>query len=426
MELEILARKALDILKSKFDLPKSGFLAGGSLANTIWELKSGNKAVINDIDIFIFDGKIEDINDINKEESLYKYKDDDIKYYEDYTGMCWDSYTKDFYTITSSEKDGILNIIKYKGSNDTKDLVLSSFDINATGVGYSIEDDKFYWTPDFEDFIKNGQLKISNIKTPAHSAIRIVKKSKELNVNLDEFEIKLISYCLTRQFQDLNKLRFKKRYFDLFNMNKECLEKYFEIRRDYDIEEFLRIQLNVNTELYFLHTNNYFTKDIDGTSKDEDPFLFLLDNKYIFDDENLSKIYTSTDFMFYMRNIYNTKFKDIWSKIYFFYTDSKYIDVDISKEDLELLSKLGSFAPNSIENLKGMKISEQLHIVKKLLDIYKDDPIVAISILEKGKLSLCDDLDDESNQLLLELSVRRNIINDTKGKVSKILDIKPF
>ena len=41
MEIEILARKAVDILKSKWGLPKKGFLAGGSLANLIWEIHSG-------------------------------------------------------------------------------------------------------------------------------------------------------------------------------------------------------------------------------------------------------------------------------------------------------------------------------------------------------------------------------------------------
>jgi len=125
--------------------------------------------------------------------------------------------------------------------------------------------------------------------------------------------------------------------------------------------------------------------------------------------------------MFYMRNIYNTNFKDIWSKVYFFYTDSEYIDIEVSKDDLELLSRLGTFAPKSIESLKGMKISKQLSLVKKLLDIYKEDPIIAISILEKGNVSLYGDLDDEANQLLLELSVRKEIVNDTKGKVRMIL-----
>lgn len=421
MEIEILARKALDILKSKWGLPKKGFLAGGSLANTIWELHSGNTAVVNDIDIFLFNGTLENQEEISKEDSLYRFKEEDVRFYEEYTGMCWNSYTKNFYIITSSEKKGIFNEIEYKASTDSQHIILTSFDINATRVGYSIEEDKFYWTPEFEDFLKTGELKISNLQTPSHTAIRIAKKSKELNAKLDEFEFKLISYSLSRQFSDLNKLRFKERYFELYNQNKEILEPYFTIGRDTEIESFLKLQKAVETELYMLTATDHFLPIKKKDSEDYD-LLSIFDQNNIFGDINLQNIYTSKDFLFYIRNIHNTDLETIWAKVYFFYTDSEYVDVDVSKEDLNLLSRLGNFAPRSIENLKGMKISKQLSLVKKLLDIYKEDPIIAISILEKGNSDLYDDLDNECNQLLLELSVRKEIVNDTRNKVSNILE----
>ena len=421
MEIEILARKALDILKSKWGLPKKGFLAGGSLANTIWELHSGNPAVVNDIDIFLFNGTLENQDEISKEDSLYRFKEEDIRFYEEYTGMCWNSYTKNFYIITSSEKKGILNEIEYKASTDSQHIILTSFDINATRVGYSIEEDKFYWTPEFEDFLKTGELKICNIQTPSHTAIRIAKKSKELNAKLDELEFKLISYCLSRCFSDVNKFRFKERYFDLFQQNKDLLEPYFKIERDKEIEEFLRLHKNVDTELYGLTNTDYFLSIKEKNSEDYDLFSIFEQNN-IFGSINLQNIHTSKDFLFYMRNIYGTDLEDVWEKVYFFYTDCGYIDIEVSKEDLELLSRLGNFAPRSIENLKGMKISKQLSLVKKLLDIYKEDPIIAISILEKGNSNLYDDLDNECNQLLLELSVRKEIVNDTRNKVANILE----
>ena len=419
MEIEILARKALDILKSKWGLPKRGFLAGGSLANTIWELHSGNKAVVNDIDIFLFDGKIKHQEDIPKSDSIYRFKDEKVRYYEDYTGMCWNSYTQDFYTITSAEKSGIFNEIAYKASTEDQSIILNSFDINATRVGYSIEEDKFYWTPDFEDFLNTGELRISNIQTPAHSAIRIAKKSKELNAKLDEFEFKLVSYCLRRQFSDLNRTRFKERYFELYNQNLDMLKPYFSIERDLEIEEYLLREKNIAAELYHLDITDHF---YDTKAKDVDvDILSTFELSNIFDDKNLLNLHTSKDFLFYIRNIYGTDMEDIWEKVYYFYTDSGYVDMEVSKEDLDLLSRLGGFAPNSIENLKGMKISKQLSLIKKLLDIYKEDPIIAIAILEKGNATLYDDLDDECNQLLLELGVRREIVNDTRNKVGNIL-----
>jgi hypothetical protein len=420
METEILARKALEILKSKWGLPQKGFLAGGSLANTIWELHSGNPAVVNDLDIFLFEGKIDNQEEISREDSLFRFKEEDVRYYEDYTGMCWNSYTKDFYTITSSEKKGIFNEIGYKASTDEQGIILNSFDINATRVGYSIEEDKFYITKDFEDFLNTGELKICNIQTPSHTAIRIAKKSKELNAKLDEMEFKLISYCLSRCFSDVNKFRFKERYFEMFQQNKNLLEPYFKIERDKEIEEFLKLHKNVDTELYGLTNTDYFLPIKEQESKDYD-ILSLLETNNIFNDDNLRKLHTSKDFLFYIRNVFGTEMEKIWEKVYYFYTDCGYVDMEVSKEDLDLLRRLGDYAPNSIENLKGMKMSKQLSLVKKLLDIYKEDPIIAISILEKGNVSLYEDLDDECNQLLLELSVRKEIVNDTKNKVGNIL-----
>ena len=135
----------------------------------------------------------------------------------------------------------------------------------------------------------------------------------------------------------------------------------------------------------------------------------------------MQNLHTSKDFLFYIRNVFGTDMEPIWEKVYYFYTDCGYVDMEVSKENLDLLKRLGDYAPKSIESLKGMKMSQQLSLVKKLLDIYKEDPIIAIAILEKGNVSLYDDLDDECNQLLLELSVRKEIVNDTKNKVVNIL-----
>ena len=82
MNIENLCREALEKLKSEFGIPKRGFIAGGSLANTIWELVSGNKAVVNDIDVFIFRQKT-DIPLEETRETLFRYKETDKKFYED-------------------------------------------------------------------------------------------------------------------------------------------------------------------------------------------------------------------------------------------------------------------------------------------------------------------------------------------------------
>ena len=70
MNIEQLAKNAIDRIKTTWGLPKSGFIAGGSIGNLIWEEVSGNKAVINDIDIFLFDGILTNYN----EDKIYVYK----------------------------------------------------------------------------------------------------------------------------------------------------------------------------------------------------------------------------------------------------------------------------------------------------------------------------------------------------------------
>ena len=142
MELEILARKALEKIKKRYGLPKSGFLAGGAIANSIWKLVSGTPAVINDIDVFVFNEKIEVFDEYDRS-SLFRYADKDLKYFDTYSGISWNTYTKDFYSIVSAERDGIFNYINYNSNSDRPELILNSFDINCTKVGYSIDEDEF-------------------------------------------------------------------------------------------------------------------------------------------------------------------------------------------------------------------------------------------------------------------------------------------
>jgi hypothetical protein len=122
-----------------------------------------------------------------------------------------------------------------------------------------------------------------------------------------------------------------------------------------------------------------------------------------------------------MRNIWgNENLQNIWKNVYYFFTNVSYIDREVNNEDLELLSRFSQYAPKSIENLKGLKISEQIDIIKTFLDKFKEDPLIAISILEKIKVTKDLVLDDET-ALILELSVRKEIINDTRNKVRRIL-----
>lgn len=421
MNIESLGRQAIDRIKSEWGLPTHGFVAGGAIANIVWELVSGNKAVVNDIDIFVFDG-IENKLDSNAK-TLFNYQEKETNYYEDYSGMNFNNYTKDFYSIVESEREDMFNTIKYKSNTSDPSLIIKSFDINATRIGYDIDNDKIYWTSEFEEFLKTGELKISNIMTPSHTAVRIAKKSKELKAKIDEFEFRLLQYALSNRFIDRIKLRFRERYLEMCKDNKDLLSTYFQMSRDLEAEEYVFKKVGDKVELYYLVARHVEKKD---TFDDFEKALYI-NNPQIFEDDNLNKIFKSSDFLFYMRNIYNKdqNLKDVWSNLYYFFNDVNYIDREINQEDMDLLQRFGKYAPDSINNLKGLKISEQIDIIKKFLDKFKQDPIIAISILESFKVDK-DIILDEQTMLLLELSVRKKIVNDTSGKVNKILNIEEF
>lgn len=425
MNVESLARQAISRIKETWGLPERGFIAGGSISNIIWELVSGNKAVINDVDVFLYDGSItlDEAQNITQSGRKLSYVDKEITYLEDYSGLNFKATPKEYYTIVSAEKDGIFNYIHYRSSLPDPTIVINSFDINCTSIGYNIEEDKFYWLKSFEEFIETGELKVTSLTTPCHTAIRICKKQDELNAKLDKFEYSLITYAINNRFVDLNKTKFSTRYFELFNKYKHKIPSYF-IERKEDTEAFL-LSKGINIELYTLTVNKDYYKDFGLSDKSKEGSLFLFENdgEILYNDSNISNIKSSKHFLFYMRNIYrNERLKSIWNKTKYFFTTEDYIDVTIVDEKkLDRLSRLASHAPNTIENLRGYRLSEQLDFVDRLFDKFKDVPLVGVSILEKHKMSDID-LTDDSSLLVLELSVRKQIIDDPNHKVDKILD----
>jgi hypothetical protein len=400
MNVEQLAKKAIDKIKTTWGLPQSGFIAGGSIANLIWEEVSGNKAVINDIDVFLFDGVLEKLVQ-DKSQTLYEHSTKEDIWYEDYNGIAFMTKEKDFYCITESTKDGMFNYVKYQSNSPEPRIVIDSFDINCTAVGYSIDNDEFYWTDEFEKFLETGVLRITNVKTPSHTVLRIIKKADELNATLTDFELNILQYALSDNVHlSPYKVRFQERYLEVFVKYIDRLSEFFYIQKDVQCIEWLRVSQNKDVKLWKLVSSN----------------------QRVFDDKNLQGL-KADNYLFYIRNIYSNKnlnLKLIWEHLHYFYDTPGYVDQEVSEEDIKLLSRLVYNAPNAIPNLKGLKLSEQINLVRKLLEVYNDDPIIAISVLEKNKLDKDIEL-DEQTKLLLELSVRKEIVNDTRGKVNKIL-----
>jgi len=72
-----------------------------------------------------------------------------------------------------------------------------------------------------------------------------------------------------------------------------------------------------------------------------------------------------------------------------------------------------------------LSISKQLEMFDMVLNKFPNDPFVAISILEHYNLKE-HDLEDEMEILLMELSIRKQVIEDTKDKVYHILGIETW
>lgn len=412
MNLESIFRESLNKLKTICTLPDKGFIAGGSLGNLIWEQVSGNKAIVNDVDIFCLSGfaNFLDYEIKTNKENFTQYEP---RVFEDYSGLNIAYDSKSFYYIDSVERDGLLNIVNYKTNSKDPFIIIDSFDINCCQVGYDIETDKFYSTKQFETFLKTGDLRISSLNSPAHTAIRLAKKKNELNANLPESELDIISLVVDRNFfVDHTKIRFKKKNAELFLKYQADLESRFEMVRDTSMEEYVKEVYKSEDHLWKLSSKDNPKSTL--TSENRESILSFINSAHT--GVNLSK-----DFLIWMREIYGNKDKQgSWSSLHLFYDSAlgfdNYLDATPTASELNLFKKLMNWAPETIKNLKGLTFSKQLEIVNTLRNKFKDTPIVGISILEGNNVKDGFDLNDEMDLVLLELRVRKFVLSDPHNK----------
>jgi hypothetical protein len=415
MNIEKLARKAIDKIKSNFgNFPQEGYLAGGSLANLIWEYTSGQKAVINDVDIFNFHAKLDDDSlfygsTLTKDGEKLFYNQSQKHFYQDYTGLCTSIRSKDCYLISHTENKDIYNHIFYKGTNDSLILVIDSFDLNCTQIGYDIKNDTFVWTEEFSQFLKTGELRFTNLNSPHHSAIRILKKRDELNAKLDEEEFKLCVYAIQKNLNGITRRYFTEKYANIFINYQEELGKYFNLVQDEQIPHLIKLKKNIDLKI--------FTLEISQLLEDKELFPTL---------QKVPGIWRIEDFFFYKRYIEkSTSRKNVWSKVNYLFSVLKenYLDEIPNNEDLDLLCRTTYNAANIIKNIDTLTITQQIILIKKLFAKFNNDISVALALLEKHTFTTTEiDLGDDFS-LLLELTVRKEIVNNVY-KIDEILGTK--
>jgi len=240
MNYQEIFRQALDQIKSKWQLPTTGFLAGGAISNVVWSILKGKDFPINDLDIYHLSELKKNVSTREMKEKQHFTKNEKWVY-EDYTGLAVGYQQKGYYMIEKVSVNGIFNIIEYNSSTEDRSIIIDSFDINCCQLGYDIDKDEFVWTKDFETFLETGELRLTNLTSPAHSALRLVKKKNDLDAILPEIELDVITYAMKNiRFIDTQKFRFKERYANMYKKYESELSKYFKLVRDKDIEEYLR------------------------------------------------------------------------------------------------------------------------------------------------------------------------------------------
>ena len=109
------------------------------------------------------------------------------------------------YRILEVDRDGLLNWITISRVSNRDNIrnylyILNGFDFNCCQVGIDLKTNELYYTDEFEEFLNTKQLDVTAIYTPAHTAIRLFKKKKELDCYCDvERCMELLSQPLIRE-----------------------------------------------------------------------------------------------------------------------------------------------------------------------------------------------------------------------------------
>ncbi len=255
--------KILTELSELCAIPDNGFLSGGAVANTLLSMKYGKPYPINDLDIFIETEDDPDPFDILPESHRGRTPTRtqtlviQSGYYEGELGYDHGSN----YRILEVDRDGLLNWITISRVINRDNIrnyryILNGFDFNCCQVGIDLKTNELYYTDEFEEFLNTKQLDVTAIYTPAHTAIRLFKKKKELDCYCDvEKCMELLSQPLIRETRVKLSPRhfgiyFSHKYRDMFVEHYKELKEYFKMVRFFDDKKDIwKLKNNTSTPL---------------------------------------------------------------------------------------------------------------------------------------------------------------------------------
>lgn len=185
------------------DYPVHYFMAGGSVANTIYHILNEGKfkePIINDIDLFFF----------NNIQGFDWYPGNDTEMFihtnlssiagVDAYNRVWVGPSGESMRMTNSERFGIVNKVtinvykeslqNFRETNYYKTL-LSVFDLNCCPAGLDRINGKIVYTEDFLDFLESNMIEVMNVSQPLQTAVRLKNKSIQLGTDTSNFETEI-------------------------------------------------------------------------------------------------------------------------------------------------------------------------------------------------------------------------------------------
>jgi hypothetical protein len=203
------------LAKEGKSLPKRGYLAGQAVSSLYLGV-----GPVNDIDVFVpskISSKRRSLSireSIEPSEHLAGYR------------YIFDNCLQEKYTMVRTKTIGRLNITMFEQTKDivtAKDLI-EMFDINCTQIAIDLETEEIVFTDAFAEFERTRRLEISNLATPSHSMMRILKKSDEIDGSMLDIDTELSLAATYSQY--VNVSYFGKKHYDYYVKYKNILDKY--------------------------------------------------------------------------------------------------------------------------------------------------------------------------------------------------------
>lgn len=340
---EIISRLNNYLKNDGLELPKRGLLAGQSIATIYMDIigfdkfKEKKELKINDIDVFLLS---KDKSFKNSEQMMKKSGKMNLDFIYNY-GRFLGIYSEDKYRVVATKHIKSLNVTFIKSYKKIDSLsIISLFDINCTQIGLDLETKELFMTKNFNEFISKGELKIIDVNTPIHSAIRFVKKSKEFGfyANYTKELSKLV-------IVETKSIYFGKKYYENYLKYKEVLDLYFEIKT---------VNPKVDWHIEGMSENHYKADILYTLAKKTTIF-----NDYIqFHKEvgcNFSESIQRTNEMFYgnntiVRKQLSAKFADLYNnaidnQVALYYLMEKYYTKNLVVENFRSIMKVIKIHP---------------------------------------------------------------------------------